>query len=150
MAASAKPTSSTPRTSRAPGPSRSQASLPIGAPERSLPSSFGDDPLTRGGVGKLSNAADQPRPRRAQVLRSSPAPKCSARSFHKRKYSSICQRSSCQLFRPLLETIEELTERTREYESKLEETATEAALFGDGTLEAGGAGVGTLTSLTFS
>jgi transposase len=73
-------------------------------------------------------------------------PKCSARSFHK-KILEYLPKELVSALRPLLETIEELTERIREYESKLEETATEH--YSETELLRQVAGVGTLTSLTF-
>ncbi len=73
-------------------------------------------------------------------------PKCSARSFHK-KVAEDLPKELVSALRPLLQTIGELTARIREYERKLEETATEH--YPETELLRQVAGVGTLTSLTF-
>ena len=74
-------------------------------------------------------------------------PKCSARSFHKKKVAEDLPKELEPALGPLLETIGELTERIREYERKLEEIATEH--YPETELLRQVAGVGTLTSLTF-
>jgi transposase len=75
-------------------------------------------------------------------------PKCSARSFHKKKkVAEHLPKELTPALGPLLETIGELTERIREYERKLEEIAKEHYPE-TGILRQVG-GVGALTALSF-
>ena len=74
-------------------------------------------------------------------------PKCSARSFHKKKVAEHLPKELTPALGALLETIGELTERIREYERKLEEIAKEHYPE-TGILRQVG-GVGTLTALSF-
>ena len=74
-------------------------------------------------------------------------PKCSARSFHKKKVAERLPKELTPALGPLLETIGELTERIREYERKLEEIAKEHYPE-TGILRQVG-GVGALTALSF-
>src|SRR5215203_616910 len=77
-------------------------------------------------------------------------PKCSARSFHKKKKKKVAEHLPKELtpaLGALLETIGELTERIREYERKLEEIAKEHYPE-TGILRQVG-GVGALSALSF-
>jgi transposase len=74
-------------------------------------------------------------------------PRCSARSFHKKKVIEHLPKELESALGPLLETIGELTERIREYERKLEEIAKEHYPE-TGILRQVG-GVGALTALSF-
>jgi transposase len=74
-------------------------------------------------------------------------PKCSARSFHKKKVAEHLPKELRPALGPLLETIGQLTERIREYERKLEEIAKEHYPE-TGILRQVG-GVGALTALSF-
>jgi transposase len=75
-------------------------------------------------------------------------PKCSARSFHKKKMLEDLPKELVPALRPLLETIAELTQRIREYERKLEEIATEHYPETQILLRQV-EGIGTLSALTF-
>jgi transposase len=74
-------------------------------------------------------------------------PRCSARSFHKKKIAEDLPKELVSSLGPLLETIGELTERIREYERKLEEIATEH--YPETKILRQVEGIGTLTALTF-
>jgi transposase len=74
-------------------------------------------------------------------------PRCSARSFHKKKMLEALPKELVSALGPLLETIGELTERIREYERKLQEIATEH--YPETKILRQVEGIGTLTAMTF-
>lgn len=74
-------------------------------------------------------------------------PKCSARSFHKKKVADHLPKELVPALEPLLETIEELNTRVREYERKLEGIAREYYPQTEALRQV--SGVGVLTALTF-
>jgi transposase len=74
-------------------------------------------------------------------------PKCSARSFHKKKMAEHLPKELLPALEPLLQTIEELSARIRDYDRKLKEISAE--LYPETELLRQVQGVGVLTALAF-
>jgi transposase len=74
-------------------------------------------------------------------------PKCSTRSFHKKKVAEHLPKELLPALEPLLETIEELSARIRDYDRKLKEISAE--LYPETELLRQVQGVGVLSALAF-